>query len=175
MIRIKATGVVVLAALGFFAMPASGQREDDCQEVIEAYQEGDPGMRGWFSEAYGYAVFPVIGKVGFGVGGARGKGLVYEQGTPVGRSTLTQLTVGFQWGGQEFSEVIFFKDKAAFDNFTRGNFELGAQISAVALRTGISGTLAYDRGVAVVTATIAGLMYEATVGGQKFDYQPLGG
>jgi lipid-binding SYLF domain-containing protein len=175
MIRTKATGAIVLAALGFLAMPASAQREDDCQEVIKAYQEGDPGMRGWFSEAYGYAVFPVIGKVGFGVGGARGKGLVYEQGEVVGRSTLTQLTVGFQWGGQEFSEVIFFKDKAAFDNFTLGNFELGAQISAVALRTGVSGTLAYDGGVAVVTATIAGLMYEATVGGQKFDYQPLGG
>ncbi len=92
----------------------------------------------------------------------------------MGKTTLTQVTVGFQLGGQEFSEVIFFKDKTAFDDFTRGNFEMGAQISAVALRTGISGNLAYNAGVAVVTATKAGLMYEATVGGQKFGYEAIG-
>jgi lipid-binding SYLF domain-containing protein len=171
----KCTGVMVLAALLWLAVPVSAQRDEEVAEVIAAFEKGDPGMQGWFADAYGYAVFPVIAKVGFGVGGARGEGLVYEQRQLVGKSTLTQLTVGFQWGGQEFSEVIFFKDKAAFDDFIQGNFELGAQISAVALRTGISGTLAYSGGVAVVTATIAGLMYEATVGGQKFSFEAIGG
>ena len=175
MTRMKAMGVLMIAALGLFAMPAAAQDEDEVAEVIEKYQEGDPGMRGWFAEAYGYAVFPSVGKGGIGIGGARGKGLVYEQGRLVGKTTLTQVTVGFQFGGQEFSEVIFFKDKTAFDDFTRGNFEMGAQISAVALTTGISGNLAYNAGVAVVTATKAGLMYEATVGGQKFDYEAIGG
>ena len=174
MTRIKATGVLMVAALGFCIMPVSAQSEADVEEVVATFQEGDPGMRGWFAEAYGYAVFPVIGKIGFGLGGARGRGLVYEQGRLVGKSTLTQVTVGFQWGGQEFSEVIFFKDKAAFDHFTGGNFELGAQVSAVALKTGVSGTLAYSGGVAVITATKAGLMYEATIGGQKFNYEAIG-
>ena len=174
MTRMKAMGVLMIAALGLFAMPASAQDEDEVAEVIQKYQEGDPGMRGWFAEAYGYVVFPSVGKGGIGIGGARGKGLVYEQGRLVGKTTLTQVTVGFQFGGQEFSEVIFFKDKTAFDDFTRGNFEMGAQISAVALKTGSSGALAYNAGVAVVTATKAGLMYEATVGGQKFDYEAIG-
>ena len=174
MTRMKVTGLLMIAALGFFALPAAAQDEDEVAEVIAKYQEGDPGMQGWFAEAYGYAVFPSVGKGGIGIGGARGKGLVYEQGRLVGKTTLTQVTVGFQLGGQEFSEVIFFKDKTAFDDFTRGNFEMGAQISAVALTTGISGNLAYNAGVAVVTATKAGLMYEATVGGQKFDYEAIG-
>lgn len=174
MTRMKAMGVLMIAALGLFAMPASAQDEDEVAEVIQKFQEGDPGMQGWFAEGYGYVVFPSVGKAGMGVGGARGKGLVYEQGRLVGRSTLTQVTVGFQFGGQEFSEVIFFKDKTAFDDFTRGNFEMGAQISAVALKTGVSADLAYNGGVAVVTATKAGLMYEATVGGQKFDYEAIG-
>ncbi len=174
MTRMKATGVLMVAALGLWAMPVSAQSEADVEEVIATFKEGDPGMRGWFAEAYGYAVFPVIGKIGFGVGGARGRGLVYEQGRLVGKSTLTQVTVGLQWGGQEFSEVIFFRDKAAFDDFTDGNFELGAQVSAVALKTGVSGTLAYSGGVAIITATKAGLMYEATIGGQKFNYEVIG-
>ena len=118
--RMKATGVLMIAALGLFAMPASAQDEDEVAEVIQKFQEGDPGMQGWFAEAYGYAVFPSVGKGGIGIGGARGKGLVYEQGRLVGKTTLTQVTVGFQLGGQEFSEVIFFKDKTAFDDFTIG-------------------------------------------------------
>ena len=130
-------------------------------------------MQAWFKEAYGYVVFPAVGKGAIGIGGARGKGLVYEQGNLVGRSILTAVTIGFQLGGQEFSEVIFFKDKTAFDDFTRGNFEFGGQVSAVALTTGASAALAYNDGVAVVTATKGGLMYEASVGGQKFDYEKI--
>ena len=138
MTRMKWAGVLMIAALGFFAMPASAQDEDEVAEVVQKFQEGDPGIQAWFAEAYGYVVFPSVAKAGFGLGGARGHGLVYERGVLVGKSTLTQVTVGLQFGGQEFSEVIFLKDKTAFDDFTRGNFEMGAQVSAVALTTGVS-------------------------------------
>lgn len=100
MTRVKTVGVLMMAALGFFAMPASAQDEDEVAEVIQKFQEGDPGMQGWFAEAYGYVVFPSVGKAGFGIGGARGHGLVYERGGLVGKSTLTQVTVGLQFGGK---------------------------------------------------------------------------
>ena len=164
-----------LAAVALFVMPATAQSEEDVAEVIQKFEEGDPGMQAWFREAYGYVVFPSVGKGGIGIGGAHGKGLVYEQKTLVGKSTLTEVTIGFQLGGQAFSEVIFFKDKTAFDDFTRENFEFGAQVSAVALTAGVSADLAYNGGVAVVTATKGGLMYEASVGGQKFSYEKIEG
>jgi lipid-binding SYLF domain-containing protein len=173
--RLSTLIVGTVAALAITAAPAAAQDEDDVAEVIQKFQEGDPGMQAWFREAYGDVVFPSVGKGAIGIGGARGKGLVYEQGRLVGKSTLTQVTIGFQLGGQAFSEVIFFKDKTALDDFTRGNFEMGAQVSAVALTAGASADLAYNGGVAVVTATKGGLMYEASVGGQKFDYEPIEG
>ena len=154
-------------------IPMMAQSDAEVQEVINNFKEGDPGMQAWFKEAYGYVVFPSVGKGGFWVGGAYGKGLVYEQQILVGRSTLTQVSIGFQFGGQAFSEVIFFKDKTAFDDYTRGNFEFGAQVSAVALTAGVSADLAYNGGVAIVTATKGGLMYEASVGGQKFSYEKI--
>jgi len=171
--RLMTAGAVLWTALAFAAVPAAAQDADDVAAVIRKFQEGDPGMQAWFREAYGYAVFPSVGKGGIGIGGAHGKGLVYEQGRLVGKSTITQVTIGFQLGGQAFSEVIFFKDKTALDDFTRGNFEMGAQVSAVALTAGASADLAYNGGVAVVTATKGGLMYEATVGGQKFSYEAI--
>jgi lipid-binding SYLF domain-containing protein len=165
----------VLACFGLVAAiePVSAQSDEEVQEVIKKFEEGDPGMQAWFREAYGYAVFPSVGKGGIGIGGAHGKGLVHEQKKLVGKTTLTEVTVGFQLGGQAFSEVIFFKDKTAFDDFTRENFEFGAQVSAVALTAGASADLAYNGGVAVVTATKGGLMYEASVGGQKFSYEKI--
>ena len=169
-LRASALALVVLIAAVY---PAVAQSEAEVEAVIQKFEEGDPGMQAWFREAYGYTVFPSVGKGGFWIGGAHGKGLVYEQKKLVGRSTLTQVTVGFQFGGQAFSEVIFFKDKTAFDDFTRGNVEFGAQVSAVALTAGASADLAYNRGVAIVTATKGGLMYEATVGGQKFSYEKI--
>ena len=172
--------LVMISLLALFAVvatvqPISAQSDEDVQEVIQKFEEGDPGMQAWFREAYGYAVFPSVGKGGIGIGGAHGKGLVYEQKNLVGKTTLTEVTVGFQLGGQAFSEVIFFKDKTAFDDFTRENFEFGAQVSAVALTAGASADLAYNGGVAVVTATKGGLMYEASVGGQKFSYEKIEG
>ena len=163
----------VLVGLTLATQSAQAQKESDVAETIAKFEEGDPGMQAWFREAYGYAVFPSVGKGAIGIGGARGKGLVYEQRKLVGKVTLTQVSVGFQLGGQAFREVIFFKDKIAFDDFTRGNFEFDAGVSAVALTAGASADLAYNKGVAVVTATKGGLMYEASVGGQKFDYEAM--
>jgi lipid-binding SYLF domain-containing protein len=156
------------------ATPAQAQKESEVlevQEVIATFVEKDPDMQSWFDTAYGYVVFPNVGKGGLGIGGAHGNGLVYQGGAVVGKAELKQVTIGLQAGGQSFVEVIFFKDKTAFDDFTRGNFEFGAQVSAVALTAGASADLAYNGGVAVVTMAKGGLMYEASVGGQKFDYE----
>jgi lipid-binding SYLF domain-containing protein len=166
-------GFLGVAALVMIAPPVRAQDEDDVQEVIKEFQKGDPGMQAWFRDAYGYAVFPNVGKGALVVGGSHGDGLVYEQGKLIGKTSLTAVTVGLQAGGQAFREVIFFKDKTALDDFTRGNFEFQGGLSAVALKEGVSKDLAYNKGVAVVTATKGGLMAEASIGGQKFKYEPL--
>ena len=147
----------------------------------------------FFENAYGYAVFPTIGKGGAVIGAAYGKGRVVVGGKHVGDTSLTQVTLGPQFGGQAFSQIIFFEDKHAFDEFTGGNFELGAQASAVAitasasagattfgLSAGASGGQdhvvtagKYYKGMAIFTVAKGGLMFEATVGGQKFNYTPL--
>ena len=151
----------------------------------------DAGSQEFFTNAYGYALFPTIGKGGIGIGGAYGEGKVYEKGSYVGNTSMAQLTVGFQMGGQAFSQVIFFQDERSFNEFTSGNFEFGAQATAVALTAGISaeastkGTGAgisggqnnanivgqYSKGIAVFTIAKGGLMYEASIGGQKFTYK----
>ena len=140
------------------------------QAMIKA-KEKDPSLAAWFDTAYAYAVFPKVGKGGIGIGGAHGKGIVIHGDKTVANSSLSQLTIGFQLGGQVYSQFIMFKDQTAFDNFSRGNFEMGAQVSAVAITLGASADADYDGGVAVFTIAEGGLMYEATVGGQKFSYE----
>jgi lipid-binding SYLF domain-containing protein len=166
LIPLLSVAVLVFAAAG----PAVAQ--DDVDEAKADFIEVDEGIQWWFENAHGYAIFPSVGKGAIGIGGARGKGYVYEQGELVGKSTLTQVTVGFQLGGQAYREVVFFKDDVAMEDFKRGNFELSAQASAVALTAGASGDISYSGGVAIVTIAKGGLMYEASVGGQKFDYDP---
>jgi lipid-binding SYLF domain-containing protein len=163
-----ASTAVLLAIL----LPAAALAQSADASVISKFKEKDPGMAKVFTDAYGYVVFPTVAKGAIGIGGARGKGDVFERGKRIGRSTLTQVTVGFQLGGQAYSEVIFFKDKAALDDFKRGNFEFDAQVSAIALTARASRDLAYNRGIAIVTMAKGGLMYEASVGGQKFSYKP---
>jgi lipid-binding SYLF domain-containing protein len=138
--------------------------------LIDA-KDKDPSLEKWFSEAYAYAVFPRVGKGGIGIGGAYGKGIVIKNDVTVAETSLSQATIGFQWGGQVYSQFILFKDKTAFENFSRGNFEMGAQVSAVAITLGASADANYDGGVAVFTIAEGGLMYEATIGGQKFKYK----
>lgn len=164
----------VLATLGFLLLlPAAAPAGSDADTVIAKFKAKDPGLAKVFSEAHGYAVFPTVGKGGIGIGGAHGKGEVYERGVLIGKSTLTQVSVGFQFGGQAYSEVILFKDKTALDDFKRGNYEFDAQASAVAVTARASKDLAYNKGVAILTMAKGGLMYEAAVGGQKFSFKPL--
>lgn len=146
----------------------------------------------FFADSYGYAVFPTIGKGGFIVGGAHGKGQVYEQGKHVGDTSITKVSVGLQAGGEAYSQIIFFQDKRAFNEFTSGNFEFGAGVSAVAItaaaggEAGTTGASAgasggkkdattaggYHKGMAVFTIVKGGAMAEASVAGQKFSYTP---
>ena len=148
----------------------------------------------FFGKSYGYAVFPTIGKAGLGIGGAHGDGRVYENGKYVGDTSMSQLSIGFQAGAQGFSQIIFFEDKRAFDEFTSGNFEFGANASAVVITAAASGSGStmggatgtagggkkdaatagkYEKGTAVFMIVKGGLMYEASVSGQKFKYKPL--
>ena len=139
------------------------------QALINA-KDKDPSLEKWFKEAHGYAVFPKVGKGGIGIGGAHGKGIVIKNDKTVATTSLSQVTIGFQLGGQVYSQFILFKDETAFNNFSRGNFEMGAQVSAVAITLGASADANYDGGVAVFTIAEGGLMYEASIGGQKFKY-----
>ena len=166
----------VLLALVAPAGIGSGATADPSEvaAVIRKFKEKDPGLAKVFADAQGYAVFPTVGKGGMGLGAARGKGYVYRRGRLIGRSTLTQVTIGLQLGGQAYSEVVFFKDAAALDNFKRGKLKLDAQASAIALTARASADLAYRDGVAIVTMAKGGLMYEASVGGQKFSFKAIG-
>ena len=132
-----------------------------------------PGLTKVFAQSAGYVVFPTVAKGGLGIGGARGKGYVYQHGRLIGRSTLTQVTVGLQAGGQAYSEVVFLKDDAALENFKQGHLKLDAQASAVALTERASADLAYRDGIAIITMAEGGLMYEASVGGQKLSFHPI--
>jgi lipid-binding SYLF domain-containing protein len=166
---------------------------DEYSQTTSIFKKaGESGA--FFSHAYGYAVFPTIGKGGAVVGGAYGKGRVYEKGKYIGDTSMTQVTVGLQLGGQAYSEIIFFEDEAALKMFTNGNFEFAADASAVAITagasaqastTGASGSASltkkkadtvgkYYKGMATFTVAKGGLMYEASVGGQKFSYTPHG-
>jgi lipid-binding SYLF domain-containing protein len=147
------------------------KQREAVENTIEVFKAEDPGLEKYFKQAYGYAVFPTIGKGGFWFAGAFGRGVLFEQGAPVGRTTVKQVTFGLQIGGQSFSELIFFKDKAALDRFKAGTSEFSAQASAVVAREGAAATTSYDaEGVAVFVHVKGGAMLEASVGGQKFDY-----
>lgn len=168
-------GFMLLMTGGSFAFEPDTSNKDQLEaaRAIAEIKEADPGIQAFFDEAAAFAVFPSVGKAGIGIGGARGSGLVIKDNEVIGKTTLTQLTIGLQLGGQVYSEFIFFKDDAALAQFQRGNYELGAQASAVAATVGASTDVDYDGGVAIFTVTGGGLMYEASVGGQKFDYEAI--
>ena len=149
------------------------QGDADARATIATFKEKNSDMPKLFADAYGYAVFPTVGKGAIGIGGARGKGWVYKRGRLIGRSTLTQVTIGLQLGGQAYSEIVLFQTKQALENFQRGKLKLDAQASAVAITARAATDLAYREGVAIVTMAKGGLMYEASVGGQKFSFDPL--
>jgi len=142
------------------------------RDAIDKAVKSDTGLKKFFDESAGYAVFPTVGKGAVGVGGAYGRGELYEAGLLEGYCTLTQASIGLALGGQAYTELIFFETQAALDRFKTGNFAFAAQASAVALKSGASANAKYTDGVAVFTMGEAGLMYEASIGGQKFSYKP---
>lgn len=142
------------------------------QDALSRFKREDPSLARKISGAYGYAIFPSVGKGAVGIGGAYGRGEVYESGRMVGYCDLRQGTIGFQLGGQEYMELILFETRESLDRFKSGSFEFSGQASAVAVRAGAAETADYENGVAVFTATKAGLMFEASIGGQKFTYEP---
>lgn len=161
---------MTLTMLLVFTLAGLSQENDidKAKEAIEDFKKVDASIGHLFDTAYGYAVLPAIGKGGIGIGGAGGKGTVFKEGEPVADVKMSQVTVGFQLGGQKYAEVIFFEDKRAFDRFVEQDFEFAAQVSAVALTSGVSADAKYVDGVLVFTQALGGLMYEASVGGQKF-------
>lgn len=149
-------------------------KPDKVKETIKAFKKKDPGLKTFFLEAYGFAVFPSVIKGGaFGFGGAHGKGQVFERGVFIGTASVTQGTVGFQLGGQSYSEIVFFRDKEALNRFKNGNVKFAAQASAIAATAGAAANAAYSNGVAVFTLPKKGLMYEASIGGQRFGFKPI--
>ena len=180
-----------LLVLFFLALPFSGALADEYEDTIKVFKNaGKSGT--FFSNSHGYAVFPTIGKGGIGIGAAHGSGRVYEQGKYVGDTTMNQLSIGLQLGGQAYSQIVFFQDKRSFDEFTSGNFEFSADANAVAITAGASASAStegssagasggkndattagnYHKGMAVFTVAKGGLMYQAVLAGQKYKYKP---
>ncbi len=189
--QVKFGSILAMLALVCFSQFTLADDYADTKKVFE--NAGESGA--FFAKSYAYALFPNIGKGGIGIGGAHGDGKVYVGGAEVGKSTMNQLSIGLQLGGQVYSQVIFFEDKRALDDFTSGNFEFSADASAVAITAaanaqastaggasaGASGgkndaktvSKGYNKGMAVFTVAKGGLMYEAAIAGQKYSYKPL--
>jgi lipid-binding SYLF domain-containing protein len=142
----------------------------DSKKALQTMIEKTPKLEFFYNESYGYAVFPKITKAGIAFGGAFGKGIVFKDHQVVGSSKLKQASIGWQFGGQQYREVIFFESLESYEKFINGKLKFDAQASAVALKEGASINAAYQDGVAVYTSTIGGLMYEASIGGQHFKY-----
>ena len=142
------------------------------QNALDTMRAEDPSFGQFLDKAYGYAVYPTVGKGGLLVGGSFGRGHVYEQGRFIGYSDITQATIGAQIGGQAFSEVVAFEDQAALERFKQDNFAFTAQVTAVALKSGAAANARFRDGVAVFTYIKGGLMAEAAAGGQRFRFRP---
>lgn len=190
-LRVYLPAILMMAAVA--CASSSALAADDYSDTIDKFKASSQ-LQPFFDKAYGYALFPTIGKGGFGIGGAYGEGQVYREGNVTGRTKLVKLSVGFQAGGQVFSQIIFFEDKRAYDEFTSGEFAFDAQASAVAITAGVqaqagstggtvgasagpkTGTHArtdYRKGMAIFIHAKGGLMYEAAIAGQKFSFEPL--
>ncbi len=169
-------GMGLLLVAGCSTTPATSikrsELDNDVQAVVRRAQFEDPGLKRFFDSAAGYAVFPAVGKAAVGVGGAFGRGELFEKGVMTGYCTLTQATVGLALGGQSYAELIFFEGTEALNRFKYRDFTFAAQASAVALKSGASANARYDDGVAVFSLAEEGLMFEASVGGQRFSYDP---
>lgn len=145
----------------------------DAERAKQTLLDQVPGIDDFFEDSAGYVIFPNVGKGGFIIGGASGNGVVYENGEKIGMAGLKKLNIGLQAGGQAIIEVIFFETGADLEDFKDGDFEFEAGASAVALKSGVSLNAKYKDGVAVFALPKAGLMADASIGGQKFNYKPF--
>lgn len=188
----KTTVGIVAAFLLTISSAPMAQEVRDFSETIELFR-GIPAVAPYFESSYGFAVWQRIARGGLGVGAATGRGQVYVNGQVTGFSRLVDVTIGLQAGGQAYRQIIFFENRAAYDNFTGGNFEFDAQASAVAVTAsaqasaGTQGTQAtagagnpssaaaggYQKGLQVFTIAEAGLMYQATIGGQRYNFRAV--
>ena len=189
--RIVKFAVLLILVISASNFPNLAQA-DSYSDTIDIFKKSK-AVKPFFKNAYGYVVFPTVGKGGWGIGGAYGKGRVYKGGKVTGTAKLFKVTIGFQLGGQAFSEIIFFRDKRAYDDFTSGEFEFDATASVVAItagaqakagtegvtagasagpETGVQAKTKYRKGMAVFVHAKGGLMYEAAIGGQKFSFEP---
>jgi lipid-binding SYLF domain-containing protein len=145
----------------------------DAKEAKTEFIKADGLMQNLFDNSHGYVIFPNVGKGAIGIGGAAGNGAVFEKGVLIGMASMTQASFGFQWGGQAYREVIFFETEADLNRFKENKIEFSGQASAVAVTKGAAANIKYKDGVMIFSQTKAGLMYEASVGGQKFKYRAL--
>lgn len=186
---------IALATVLLASMSLSLAREVKDYSSTIAEFKAIPVVAGFFDGAHGYAVFPTVGKGGLGVGGSHGKGQVYREGKVIGFTSTSDVSIGLQAGGQAYSQIIFFKDEAALQRFTGGNFEFAASASAIAVQATAGATAStegstasasatktadkaaagaeYQDGIAVFTMAKGGLMYAATIAGQKYTYKPV--
>ena len=153
---------------------AKANLKDDATATLNKFKRQDASLDAFLNRAFGYAIFPSVGKGGLVVGGAFGRGAVYEKGAFIGYAKMEQGTVGFQAGGQEFAELIVFENADSMNKFKSGTYAFSAEASAVALKAGAAAAANFKNGVAVFTMTNAGLLYEASIGGQRFVYESAG-
>lgn len=187
------SNLLIFLLLVLFTVCAHADDDRRYSETIDVFLKSD-AVKPFFDNAYGYAVFPTVGKGGFVLGGAYGAGRVYLKDRVSGKATLMKVSIGFQLGGQAFSEIIFFEDEWAYNKFTSGNFEFDGSLSAVVITaaaqaqtstqgntagaslgpaTGAQTETSYTKGMAIFIHTLGGLMYEVSVGGQKFTFTPM--
>jgi lipid-binding SYLF domain-containing protein len=164
----------LIALSGCSVVPKSEESRSvltaNVDQTIAVFKIKDPSIQSFFDRSYGYAVIPKVFKGAFWVGGAHGKGKVYEQRQMVGYCNMSQATLGFSFGGEFFREIIFFRDKADLDRFKSGEFTFSAQVTGVAASAGAAAKTDYKSGMAVFVLTDTGLMVDASLGGQKFKY-----
>jgi lipid-binding SYLF domain-containing protein len=187
-------GVGLVALLVALPAPAEGREIKDYSQTIDDFKK-IPVVASFFDGAHGYAVFPSIGKGGLGIGGSHGKGQVYREGQVIGFTSTSDVSIGLQAGGQAYSQIIFFQNAEALTRFTGGNFEFAASAEAIAVQakaeasastegTGASASgsktskkstagAEYQDGMVVFTMAKGGLMYAATIAGQKYSYKPV--
>ena len=172
--------VFLLISAGLSLPVVSGAQDAKTQKLITDSKTAkaefiakDELMKSLFENSAGYVIFPNVGKGAIGIGGAAGNGILFEKGNAAGSAKMKQVSVGFQFGGQAYREVIFFENQAAFDRFKGNKFEFSGQASAVAVTKGAAANIKYKDGVMIFSQTKGGLMYEASVGGQKFKFRAL--